>query len=106
MQAKMGVAKRKPSNRSSAPPCPGIIDPESFTPARLFAQDSNRSPICDATETKSAAPIIGNMGSVAAIPKTAAAEALPAKAPIDPDHVFFGLIAGASFGPPTTLPTI
>ena len=38
-----------PSNRSSNPPCPGRMLPESFTPETRFAYDSVRSPITETT---------------------------------------------------------
>ena len=41
---KNGTVNRAASKRSKTPPCPGIIDPESFTPAFLLNKDSSKSP--------------------------------------------------------------
>ena len=42
--ATAGAAKRRESNRSKKPPCPGIILPLSLTPAILLSLLSNKSP--------------------------------------------------------------
>ena len=46
-----GQSRRRrssPSIRSSTPPWPGMMRPESFTPKRRFNADSRRSPACEA----------------------------------------------------------
>ncbi|MNI96050.1 hypothetical protein D3C73_1544310 [compost metagenome] len=42
--AKIGAAASNESIRSSTPPCPGRIRPESLIPARRLIIDSNKSP--------------------------------------------------------------
>ena len=41
-----GAVYNSESNLSKIPPCPGITEDESFTPASLLKRDSIKSPIC------------------------------------------------------------
>src|SRR6185503_4699158 len=49
-----GSTKSRLSNRSSTPPCPGMMCELSFMPASRLSSDSARSPICAATLTRAA----------------------------------------------------
>ena len=54
-----GVVKIKESAKSSAPPMPGRVEPESFTPALRFNADSTKSERRATTAIKAhSAPII------------------------------------------------
>ena len=99
------AAPSTPSTRSSTPPWPGMIVPESFTPKRRFTADSKRSPACAAIESgtrqKSAGHERAGPGQTASQPARDDRGGKPASAP---DHVFFGDTRGQSFGPPIARP--
>ena len=87
------------------PPCPGMSALESLTLNSLFSRDSNRSPACETIERISATiprPKVTASPEAAVNPKPAAIAAIVP--PMAPDQVLFGLIAGASFGPPIARP--
>jgi len=100
-----GATRIIPSRRSRIPPCPGTMEPESLTVKIRFILDSIRSPTCSIIakmaliRMKNIAELAANMNELKK-PITAAA-----KVPhIRPEMVLFGLIVGASFGPPKFLP--
>ena len=84
--------------RSRTPPCPGISDELSFTPAARFSRDSNKSPQMPKTNDQHAEHeqrSVTGEGQHFAPAKTM--NAVPKMTPpIAPSIVFFGLIAGAS----------
>ena len=99
------AANSNPSRRSNRPPCPGMIDPESFTPSRLFNPDSARSPICDTTDKPNARKMATFRSRSFRKMESGADRMIAASTPpMAPDQVLFGLMAGASFGPPRVRP--
>src|SRR6202521_784300 len=58
----IGTANSMASMRSSMPPWPGRIVPESFTPAPRFMRDSTRSPNCAAMLTTADSRMMGHSG--------------------------------------------
>src|SRR5690606_24520110 len=101
-----GMARRKPSNRSSMPPWPGSKVPESLTPALRLKADSSKSPSVEVTATTTAQPIHcpGESTGQARANSQPPAMASPMP-PIRPSTVLFGLTWGRSLVRPRTLPT-
>lgn len=92
----MGIRKKKPSNRSSNPPWPGMMLPESFTPVYRFKEDSNRSP--SVPKIPAAAPYIIQtvMASSTILEITAPITMAKASPPKNPSQVLFGDTFGAN----------
>src|SRR5690606_22166544 len=104
--ASAGAVSRNPSSRSSRPPCPGISDPLSLTPARRLSDDSARSPSCASSANAALSPAAWKRRSEPSTHRVIApARLAPTTPPPSPDQVLPGLIAGASRGPPTRRPT-
>ena len=107
-----GMAMREESKRSSIPPCPGIMLPESLMPSRRFRSDSTRSPHVPKMTTTSAKPPQTSRDwtpcspaqkgmNVAIICDAAMATSAP---PILPSHDFFGDTRGKRRCLPSRLP--
>ena len=81
------------SKRSSTPPCPGRIFPESLMPKWRFIKDSVKSPQVPNRTTVKAMPtqaIVDMIGKKCASSKEAAIQNVAP--PIDPSHDFLGEI--------------
>ena len=93
------AAATKPSSRSIRPPWPGIKAPASFAPNRRFIADSNRSPAWAAIDSAIAITTAGRTPPTPlSFTTSTEASTAPARPPIAPDQVLFGLRRGASFG--------
>ena len=91
-----GAAKSMLSRRSSRPPCPGMIFPESFTPKLRFNIDSKRSPSCPRHPSSRAVAMqsiadnsVKNVALATKVPTR-----LPASPPREPSILFLGLTTG------------
>src|SRR5690606_16437386 len=105
MMSATSAPNRKPSSRSITPPWPGNSVLASFTAKRRLIADSKRSPNCAATMTRNAAAVCIGCQATPPANRTSWLATRPASVPpIAPDHVFFGLIDGASLGPPKARP--
>src|SRR6266404_1898853 len=109
--AAVGITKYKESSRSSTPPWPGISVDESFRPASRLNSDSATSPICPTMDT--ARPNSNSSPGVnlhpcrfsTKVPSASAVITPPSVPPTAPAWVFLGDRTGASWGPPTAVPT-
>src|SRR6266851_6640334 len=99
------MARMSASIRSSTPPCPGRILPESLIPALRLYADSRRSPTCPATFPTAAIPRRYCNGAWIQRTKTSATISEPRKLATVPSHVFFGLRCGARACLPIDRPT-
>ena len=113
----IGATRKCESNLSRIPPCPGIILPESFTPAFRLKKLSSKSPACPTTEQAAEINAIFQIEICAFASKididgTALNKQKivieriihHTKPPIAPEIVLLGLILGASFLPPNKPP--
>src|SRR5713101_1622144 len=101
------MAKTSEHVRSSKPPWPGKIQPESLTPAARLNAEQARSPSCARSEiiaekniTVPACRVGANIGD-----KVSPAATVAIIPPIAPSTVLFGLTCSASFLRPKRRPT-
>ena len=95
------------SERSSSPPWPGIMLPESLSPAPRFMRDSTRSPTTPVTpHARPHASATGTSTWVDGMAQSTSQMATdPAMPPARPSHVFLGEILGTILCRPNLLPT-
>ena len=107
-----GMASSALSKRSSIPPCPGKIFPESFMPTFRFSSDSTRSPHVPKTTTTTANPAHSRWLSVSdSVSAKGTKDAMICDAttavtapPTLPSHDFFGDMRGKSLCLPSNEP--